>query len=280
MVNRFNFVTLLYLKSIFLIKLNKMKKIIALLVVLTVSLNSFAQESSAGPEFRKHRFGLKGTPGVAYFGVNKPGKSNKGLGFHIGGGLNYEYSFSKNVAIASGVLFSKTSGKLEYTDSVGLDFTKVENGNETPDRAFRLKSRSYVFNTIDIPLKFKFRTPEIGYFTYFAEFGATANIITSVIARKNLVNLTDGAVPAHLAGNESKLNAKDEANFFRGGVNFGGGVEWNVAGNTSLLFGLNGNLAFTNILKKNSESISYDNGDPLKRATNLNYIAFQVGVQF
>ena len=261
-----------------------MKKNIALLVILTVSINLLGQDSSNGPEFLKHRFGLKGTPGVSYFGVNKPGKKNKGLGYHIGGGLNYEYSLSKNVAISSGLIFSQTSGKVEYYDTLGLDYIAISNGDEDISRAYRLHSRSYVFNSIDIPLKFKFRTPEIGYYTYYGEFGATANIITNVFARKNLVTLNNGDSKTLLSGNESRLDANDESYFLRGGVNFGAGVEWNVAGNTSLLLGLNGNLGFTNILKKNSDSINYKDPDnslkPFKRATSLNYIALQVGVQF
>jgi hypothetical protein len=257
-----------------------MKKIITLLVILTIISNSFGQGSSAGPEFRKHRFGLKGTPGVAYFDVNKFGKKNKGLGYHIGGGLNYEYSLSKNVAIVSGLIFSQTSSKVEYEDSLGLDYIRVLNGAETNERAYRIHSRSYVFNSVDIPLKFKFRTPEIGYYTYYGEFGATANIITNAFARKNLVTQKEGFTKSELSENESRLDANKESHFLRGAINFGGGVEWNVAGNTSLLFGLNGNLGFTNILKKESESINYDNGSSFKRATNLNYIAIQIGVLF
>lgn len=257
-----------------------MKKIIALLVVFTVSLNSFGQDASAGPEFKKHRFGLVGTPGVSYFGVNKPGSSNKGIGYHIAGGLRYEYSFSKNVAISSGLLFAQTTAKLEYQDSLGLNYKRVENGNTTDELAYRLHSRTYVFNSIDIPLKFKFRTPEIGYMTYYGEFGATANILTSVWARKNLVTQNQGDGKTLLSENESKLDAGDESKFYRLGVDFGAGVEWNVAGNTSLLMGVNGNLAFTNILKKESSSIVYDNGSAFPRATNLNYIALMVGVLF
>jgi len=257
-----------------------MGKIIALLIILTLSVNLFGQDASTGPEFRKHRFGLKGTPGVAYFGVNKPGKKNKGLGYHIGGGLNYEYSLSKNVAIASGLIFSQTTGKVKYLDTLGLDYESVSNGSETLKRAYRIHSRSYVFKSVDIPLKLKFRTPEIGYLTYYGEFGSTINFITGAFARKNLVTLNDGDTESLLSGNETRLDANKEIFRLRGGVNFGGGVEWNIAGNTSFLLGLNGNLGFTNILKKNSASITYDDGDPFKRATNLNYVALQVGVQF
>lgn len=257
-----------------------MKKIIALLVVFTISFNSFSQDASSGPEYRKHRFGLVGTPGISYLGVNKPGSSNKGLGYHIAGGLNYEYSFSKNVAITSGLLFTQTTGKIEYQDSLGLNYVRVKNGISTDEKAFRLHSRTYVFNSIDIPLKFKFRTPELGYMTYYGELGVTANILTSVWARKNLITQNQGDGKTLLSDNESKLDANDESKFYRLGVNFGAGVEWNVAGNTSLLMGVNGNLAFTNLLKKESANIVYDAGGAFPRATNLNYIALQVGVLF
>ena len=257
-----------------------MKKIITSLIIFILSSNVYGQDISTGPEFRKHRFGLKGTPGVAYFKVNKTGKKNKGLGYHIGGGLNYEYSLSRNVAIASGLIFSQTNGKVEYTDSLGLDYVSISNGTENSERAYRLHSRSYVFKSVDIPLKFKFRTPELGYLTYYLEFGSTVNIISGAFARKNLVTLNEGNTQSLLSGNESSLDVGKEVVFLRGGVNFGGGVEWNVAGNTSLLLGLNGNFGFTNILKKNSSTISYDHGGSFKRATNLNYIALQVGVQF
>ena len=257
-----------------------MKKIIASLFALLLAFNSFGQDASAGPEYRKHRFGLIGTPGISYLGVKKPGSSNKGLGYHIAGGLNYEYSFSKNVALTSGLLFAQTTGKIEYQDSLGLNYVRVVNGESDDVKAYRLHSRTYVFNSIDIPLKFKFRTPEIGYMTYYGEFGTTANILTSAWARKNLVTQSIGDGKTLLSENESKLDAGDEAKFYRLGVNFGAGVEWNVAGNTSILMGINGNLAFSSILKKESANIVYDNGNSFPRTTNLNYIALVAGIQF
>ena len=82
-----------------------MKKNITFLIILTFAINLLGQDSSSGPEFRKHRFGLKGTPGVSYFTMGKSGSKNKGLGYHIAGGLNYEYSLSKSTAIATGVFY-------------------------------------------------------------------------------------------------------------------------------------------------------------------------------
>lgn len=263
-------------------KLKVMRKIIASLFVLGLGFSALAQDASSGPEFRKHRFGLKVTPGASWFKVNKIGSENKSIGYHVAGGLNYEYSLNKNVAITSGLLFTQTTGGIEYTDSVGLKYAIVDNGVSTAAEAYQLYSRRYIINSIDVPLTFKFRTAEIGYLTYYGEFGGMANIVTNAFASKNVVKLneTDGAT-TELSGNESRLEAKNEVNFLRVGVNFGAGVEWNLVGNTSLLIGVNGNLALNNLMQKSSDSIFYRTTNAsFQRATRLNYCALQIGVQF
>ena len=257
-----------------------MKKISAFIAIVILSLNSFAQDASSGPEFRKHRFGLKGTPGVSYFSMDKSGSKNKSLGYHIAGGLNYEYALSKSTAIATGVLFSKTTGGVSYTDSVGLNFSWTTGGKKLSDDAFMLLSRNYVFRSLDIPLKLKFRAAEVGYFTYYGEFGVTANIITKSTSKNNDVIMEQGKPKSTISENEGRFDAIDETKFYRGAINFGAGVEWNLVGNTSLLLGVNANIPFTNLLTNQSETISYMNGKDFVRATKLNYIALQIGIQF
>lgn len=258
-----------------------MKKIIVGLMFLALSGSTFAQDAAVARDFRKHRFGLKVMPGVSYFKIGKIGQERKGIGYYAGGGLNYEYSFGPNIALATGVIFSQTTGGVAYTDSLSLTFNRESNGQVSVDEADQILSRRYVFNSIDIPLKFKFRTPEIGYITYFGEFGVTGSIITKATAKKNIVIVNEGDTETELSGNEEKLDANKETNFFRGGVDFGVGGEYNLAGNTSLLLGLNANLAFTNILKKESESITYrGTNNAFKRAAKINYISLQVGIQF
>lgn len=257
-----------------------MRKISAFIAVIAISITSFSQDASSGPEFRKHRFGLKGTPGVSYFTMGKSGSKNKSLGYHIAGGLNYEYSLSKSTAIATGVLFSKTTGGVSYTDTVGLEFSWTSGGETLSDEAFMLLSRNYVFRSVDIPLKLKFRAAEVGYFTYYGEFGLTANIITKATAKNNDVIMEQGKPKSTISENEGRFDANDETKFYRGAINFGAGVEWNLVGNTSLLLGANANIPFTNLLTSQSETISYINGGDFARATKLNYIALQIGIQF
>ena len=129
-------------------------------------------------------------------------------------------------------------------------------------------------------MKLKLRAAEVGYFTYYGEFGITANIITKAIAKKNDVVMVEGGLQSTISENGGSFDASDETKFYRGAVNFGAGVEWNLVGNTSLLLGVNANIPFTNLLKDESNTIKYINGGEFSRATKLNYIAIQVGIQF
>ena len=259
-----------------------MTKIITTLLVLAISTVSFAQDATSGADYRKHRFGLQAAPGVSYFTMGEDGSTNKSLGYHISGGLNYEYAFAKNFAISTGIMFSQTTAGVEYSDSVGLDWYTSVDGVDVPDSAFKLLSRRYLFNSIDVPLKLKLTTPEIGYLTYYGEFGTTINIITGAFAKKNDVFKKEGdQTITSLSGDTKKLDANKESNFLRAAINVGVGVEYNLAGNTSVLMGLNGNFPLSNILSNRSKSISYiSTGKEFQRATKLNYITATIGIQF
>jgi hypothetical protein len=261
-----------------------MRKIIAALLVMAISGSTFAQDASSGPEFRKHRFGLQVAPGLAYFTMHdpEPGSKNKSVGYHVSGGLNYEYAFARNFALSTGILFSQTTASINYVDSVNLKWRTNVDGVVVEDIAFKLQSRTYLFNSIDIPMKLKLMTPEIGYLTYFGEFGTTFNIITASFAKKNDVYKNDGdATTTVLSGKAERLDANDETNFLRAAINVGLGAEYNLAGNTSLLIGLNGNFPLNYSLRKKSKSINYIKTDEdFIRETKLNYINLTVGIQF
>jgi hypothetical protein len=66
----------------------------------------------------------------------------------------------------------------------------------------------------------------------------------------------------------SKDNVKKEINLFNTNYFFGGGVEYNVGGNTSLLAGIFFNNGFLDVLSNNDHKAV------------LNYLTFRVGVLF
>lgn len=255
-----------------------MKKIIAFVLVLATSLSVSAQDAAS---LRKHRFGLRIAPGISYFGVDKLGQENDGFNYAFGYGLQYEYALSENFSIVSGVLMNSFRGNVTYSDSLYFVFNKTVSGQSKVDTANQILSRKYTFKSVDIPLKLKLKTPEIGYLTYFGEFGTTLSVIYDSYTSKNEVILNEGDTKSELAGDEEKLDANDDVSWFRGSLNIGAGVEYNLVGNTSLLIGVNWNSAFTNILGKKSESLFYTaSGEKFSQTVKADYVALTVGIQF
>jgi len=257
-----------------------MKKIISIVLVL-LSIGTLSAQESPGVSFKKHRLGVRIAPGISYLNVGKLGQENDGVSYAFGYGLQYEYGFSDNFSISTGLLMNTFRGNVNYNDSLYFVYEKSASGQTVKDTASQILGRKYTFKSIDIPFALKLKTPEIGYLTYFVEFGTTLSIIYDSYTSKNNVILTSGDSEAELSGDSEKINANDDVNLFKGALNVGLGVEYNLIGNTSLLVGLNWNSAFTNILNKKSDELFYQNGGgKFNQVVKSDYIALSIGVQF
>jgi hypothetical protein len=106
-----------------------------------------------------------------------------------------------------------------------------------------------------IPLGLKLKTNEIGYFTYFAHLGLTHQI-----------NI--GARASSSGNNLNKDNVPKEINLLNMSYFFGGGVEYNIGGNTSLMAGILFNNGFIDVLSNDDHKAV------------LNYLTIRVGVLF
>jgi hypothetical protein len=257
-----------------------MKKIIAVVLVL-LSVGSITAQDGSGVSFRKHRLGVKIAPGLSYLNIDKLGQVSDGVDYTFGYGLQYEYGFSENFSISTGILMNSFRGNVSYSDSLFFVFDKTVSGIPMKDTANQILGRKYTFKSVDIPLALKLKTPEIGYLTYFAEFGTTLSIIYDSYSSKNEVILNEGDAKAELSGDSEKLDANDDVSLFKGALNIGIGAEYNLVGNTSLLFGVNWNSAFTNILSKTSDEIFYiKSSEKFNQIVKSDYISVSVGVQF
>ncbi len=257
-----------------------MKKIIAVVLVL-LSVGTITAQEESGVSFRKHRLGVKIAPGVSYLNIDKSGQERDGLNYAFGYGLQYEYGFSKNFSISTGLLMNSFRGNVSYTDSLYFVFEKSISGQTLLDTANQILGRKYTFKSVDIPIALKLKTPEIGYLTYFAEFGTTLSIIYDSYTSKNLVIEDEGDVKTELSDDLTKIDANGDVNLFKGALNIGIGAEYNLVGNTSLLVGLNWNSAFTNILSKKSDELYYSSSkEKFNQTVKSDYISLTVGIQF
>jgi hypothetical protein len=156
-------------------------------------------------------------------------------GSHVGfsWGLILEYYFHPNYGLVSGLSMTMLGGNLLY--GVPVDITVGSSGSETDIPLEAGTSVSFNSNYLSIPVAIKLKTNEIGHFTYYAQMGL-----------RHYFNI--GARATATGSGLSKDNVSKEINFFNMSYFFGGGVEYNIGGNTSLTAGLFYDNGFTDVL--------------------------------
>lgn len=169
----------------------------------------------------------------------------------IAGGLTIEYYFHPNYGLTSGLNLGVQGGNVLYEETVEIDI-----GDDSPVRLDPPPNTvTYNLSYMTIPLGLKLKTNEIGYFTYFAHLGLTHQI-----------NI--GARASSSGNNLNKDNVPKEINLLNMSYFFGGGVEYNIGGNTSLMAGILFNNGFIDVLSNDDHKAV------------LNYLTIRVGVLF
>lgn len=249
------------------------KKALLLLALTVVSASIFAQD-------KKLRLGLTLFPTINIIkpDVDAINKEKNGFGFSYG--LITDFGFGSNYAFSTGLHISTTSGTVSYKDRAFPDTDKTNNFAADTEAKYNLKY-------IDIPLTLKLRTNEIGYITYYGQFGLGLGI--NIKATQDL-ETTYGADKKVLTVEDQDIS--DDTKLFRTALIVGGGIEYSISGNTALQIGLTFNNGFSNIL--NGKVPSTDaNGDvettsgnteikysDKKRSATNNFFALNLGIFF
>lgn len=256
-----------------------MKKLTAVIFFLFCFLFAFTQEEA--DTYRPLRFGIKAEPNMGWlkpetstFKYKKPS-----LGFAYGIMMDIGLG-SNNYALATGLEVVYLGGTIEYPNYVKVDNIGYIGVTEA----------KYNLQYVNIPLHLKLKTNEIGYLTYFAHMGIDAGV--KLKASANVNNLLAG-VSSQFEYSEKKIDVSKETKLFRPAMCIGIGTEYNISGNTSVVFGASFHNGFTNVFSKNKVVYNVDNkgnvllhpsGEPLKddkKAHALtNYIALTVGIFF
>ena len=253
-----------------------MKKIITAAIIIVFGINSNAQGND-----KDFRFGLKIEPSFNWLSPDKAEKFESGgikMGFGIG--AMTDFKLGGNVWLSTGVAIDFNGAKLNYLDNTITDTTgfypgyfhyssgqssgivSVDDANtallDTASSTFseysfiQLESRSYKVQYVNIPLFIKMKTGEIGYLTYFGQFGLNTSIKTKARA-------SDGGViisGTNLALTDlDDLDIEKEVNLFKVAGTIGGGFEYNLSESTSLTVAVNFDYGFTSLTKKDSDHI-------------------------
>ena len=119
----------------------------------------------------------------------------------------------------------------------------------TPD-----KQKNYSINYVNIPLVLKLKTNEIGYFTYYGEFGATLGLKTKSTVDDDSKLFTWNSNDSTFIESQPFTTTLENINIDKGtqtvrlGLTLGAGAEYSLSGSTALFFQLNWNYFINNQL--------------------------------
>lgn len=298
-----------------------MKKLILLATVL-FGLNAIADAQvsvSEENDIKNFRFGLKGGMSIDWMNVDNDKKfapGGAGLGYHWG--LQLEFRLNKTLSFVSGLSLTTNTMKINYFGATSADtvmymldrdeafidfggdtssvFASMENSN---NNVYWLKNRSIKANYVNIPLALKMKTKEIGYFTYFGQFGANIGIRTGAKTNDDVQEVSIDVDTLTTAGfnntqtsldeslTKEKLDLTSAVQPVRLGLRIGGGAEYNFSGTTSAYFEVNYNHYFTNALRKESNETFLNKFDYIDKAfenvgakSTMGSISLTVGILF
>ena len=219
--------TVLPLKSI-------IQSAVCALVICSIPTLSKAQTEST-PDVKKFQLGFTASPTFGWLSTSASNTiKSDGLRTGFTYGVLGDIAFSNNYYFSSGLMVTTVNSNVK---SIA---TPVQ-----PNTAYKIQY-------LEVPLTLKLKSNEIQNRKFYGQFGLDANVKLSA---KETV--------------EGK-NAEDiskRVNLFRLGLIIGGGAEWKVAENMSLLTGLSYNNGFTDVF------------DGSERAKN-SYVSINLGMFF
>ena len=214
-----------------------MKKTTALVCLLVISAFTFAQN--------KFQLGFHFSPNMGWLQADSETVESDGSKVGFSYGIIADFNIADNYAISTGVNMLTLGSKFNYPDIQDIDNSGSLTGGRT---SAELRTRY-----VQIPLALKLKTNQIGYMTYYGKFGFAAAYGYDREAN------TDFVYPG---GNGSvskeEVNFDDETNFFRASLIVGLGAEYNISGNTSLVFGVTYDNGLTNIFDEDGYNADVD----------------------
>ncbi|RLD56546.1 MAG: PorT family protein [Bacteroidetes bacterium] len=198
------------------------------------------------------RLGFIASPQVSWIksDINKVKTDGNLFGFDFG--LNADFFFTKNYALSTGITINNVGGKLNYSDPVSL---------QASDSLYNFAggtSITYKLQYLKFPLSVKLKTNQIGYFTYYGQFGLTPKILIGAKADVSSYSINE-------------VNIIDEINFFNLSYNVGGGIEYSLGGNTAITVGVIYTNGFIDVTKNENNA---------KDKTVVNSVTCKLGIMF
>jgi|CXWJ01.1.fsa_nt_gi hypothetical protein len=197
--------------------------------LIALGLISASTNLKAQDEGSKFQFGLKVAPTFAWITSDDVETAGGKIGFAYG--LIGDYHFTKNYALGTGIDVTYRGGNVESLNDKG----------EKTDIGVSLQY-------IELPVTMKLMTNEIGYITYYGQFGFAPGV--NIKAKSDGESFKSSVSPFNLA------------------LLVGLGAEYSLGGRTALTGGIKFNNGFLDYIKKKD----------VKGTSS--FIALEIGVMF
>lgn len=199
----------------------------------------------------KLHFGLQANPELSWIKPNFTNAGYAGLTFAYKYGLYAAYDITEHYAFATGVQISNRGGKYSYYDSLGIVAT-----------SYNIRQR---IQYLDIPLNLKMTTNEIGYITYYGEFGLLPSIRLKAHSDvETLINTVS-------IDKVENVNTVKDINPVNLALHLGLGMQYSLTESTSFLVGAYFNNGFTDLLRDTKL---------MELKANGNQVGLSVGILF
>lgn len=208
-------------------------------IILSTVLLVFIFNSSLSAQ--KFQFGIHGLPLLNYV-TTDDADAKTAAKLKFGFGLITQYNFTDRYSLSTGVDILNRGGEITVRDTA--------TGN-------------YSAGFVNIPIILKMRSNEVGYLTYFANFGGGLSFKTG-----EEVSFSP----------ELNKNNIAELDYYISPLNItfaiGGGVEYNLGGTTSLIAEITYNRSLVDNFASDNTYLSSD------AKYKLDYVALKVGIIF
>ena len=233
-----------------------MKKIISFFLALALAAPLFAQ-------IKPWKIALHIDPNISWIKPDSKYITEGDNKINYGFGLSIDKMFTENYAIGTGFNILNVGGSLTYFK---------EGTGPAGEWTIEQLERVYNLKYAEVPLTLKLRTNEIGYLTYWAQVGVGLGISIKSKAddlvdyKKVAIDSADvtvrwGDATQILDEDNEDEDIGEDIGIFRTSLIIGGGIEYNLSGDASIVAGIIFNNGFSNILKRNG--VESANGEPL-----------------
>jgi hypothetical protein len=165
---------------------------------------------------------------------------------HFGYGFIFDAKFTETYAIGTGINVFHTGGVISYFEANKM------NEPSRVDRVELVQRLQYV----ELPLTFKMRTKEIGYTTYWGQFGLGLGLnvraegesrrVTVATLNDSTQNWESESSGAEVLGSPSDVSLVEQTRLFRPALIIGFGLERRFTGTTGVAIGIRYNMGIRN----------------------------------